>query len=117
VKVTFLVLTAASMKMTVTAMLHREESYKFIDVSEVLTVSIIMAKMVAAVSTSETWVNFYRSTRCNIPEDKSSSATKFNSTSCMCVQGRLNVTAHPGSLACTSFKINIYKDGCLLVCR
>jgi hypothetical protein len=39
------------------------------DVSEVLTFSIIIALLMEAVSTSETSVTFYHSTRCNISED------------------------------------------------
>jgi hypothetical protein len=35
----------------------------------VLAASIIIALMMDAVSTSETSVNFYQSTRCNNPED------------------------------------------------
>jgi hypothetical protein len=48
-------------------MLRRAVWYKLIDVSEMLTASIIkaMRSMMEAVSTSETSVNFY-----HIPEDK-----------------------------------------------
>jgi hypothetical protein len=44
---------------------------KFIDVSEVLAASIIRAKtlMMETARTSETSVNVYQTTRCNIPED------------------------------------------------
>jgi hypothetical protein len=41
---------------------------KMIDVSEVLTVSIIRVLMIEAVSTSETSASFYQTTRLNIPE-------------------------------------------------
>jgi hypothetical protein len=41
----------------------------FTDVSEVLTASIIRAIMMEAASTYETSVNFYQTTRRNIPED------------------------------------------------
>jgi hypothetical protein len=43
------------------------------DVLEVLTASITRAMMEAA-STSETLANFYRATRCKIPEDTQSSS-------------------------------------------
>jgi hypothetical protein len=49
-------------------MLHRVVWQKLTDVLEVLTASIIRA-MMEAVSTSEMFVNFYQSTRRNIPED------------------------------------------------
>jgi hypothetical protein len=39
---------------------------KFTDVSEAL---MAFALMMEAASTSETLVNFYKTTRCNIPED------------------------------------------------
>jgi hypothetical protein len=42
---------------------------KFTDVSEVFAASIIIALMMEAASTSETSVNFYQTTRRNIPED------------------------------------------------
>jgi hypothetical protein len=42
-------------------------SYKLTDVSEVLTVSII-ALIMEAINISETLVNFYETTRRNIPE-------------------------------------------------
>jgi hypothetical protein len=48
-------------------MLRRAPWQKFTDVSEVLTASI--ALMMEAVSTSETSVSFYQTTRRNIPED------------------------------------------------
>jgi hypothetical protein len=38
-------------------------------VSEVLVASVIIALMMEAASTSETWVNFYQTTRLNIPEN------------------------------------------------
>jgi hypothetical protein len=44
-------------------------SLKLTDVSKVLTASIIRALMMEAVSTSETLVNFYQTTRLNIPEN------------------------------------------------
>jgi hypothetical protein len=52
-------------------MLRRAVRYKFTDVSEVLTASIIkaIALMMEAVSTSETSVSFYQNTRRIIPED------------------------------------------------
>jgi hypothetical protein len=49
-------------------MLRRVELKKLIGVSKVLTVSIIPMMMKAA-SNSETSVNFYETTRRNIPED------------------------------------------------
>jgi hypothetical protein len=42
---------------------------EFTDVSEVLAASIIRAIMMEAVSTSQTSVNFYQTTRRNNPED------------------------------------------------
>jgi hypothetical protein len=55
------------MKMTVSC---REVSQKLTDVSEVFTAYyIIIALMMEAVSTSETSVNFYETSRRNIPED------------------------------------------------
>jgi hypothetical protein len=39
------------------------------DVSEVLTASIIRAMVMEAISTSETSVNFYQTTRRSVPED------------------------------------------------
>jgi hypothetical protein len=50
-------------------MLGRVVWQKFTDVLVVLTASIIIALMMEAVSTSETSVNFYQTTRRNIPED------------------------------------------------
>jgi hypothetical protein len=41
----------------------------FTDVSQVLAASIIRALMMEAASTSETLVNFIKTTRRNIPED------------------------------------------------
>jgi hypothetical protein len=49
-------------------MLRRAVWYKFTDVSELLNASSIMT-MMEAVSTSETSVNFYPTTRRKIPED------------------------------------------------
>jgi hypothetical protein len=49
-------------------MLRRVVSQKFTDVPEVLTASTIAATT-EAVTTSETLVNSYESTRLNIPED------------------------------------------------
>jgi hypothetical protein len=50
-------------------------TYKLTDVSEVLTDSTIMIKLIAltmnAVSTSETSANFYETIRCNMLEDNS----------------------------------------------
>jgi hypothetical protein len=43
--------------------------YKFADVSEVLAASIIIALMMEVARASETSVNFYQSTKRNIPED------------------------------------------------
>jgi hypothetical protein len=45
-----------------------QSSRKETDVSEVLTASVIIAVMMEAVSTSETSVDFYQTTRRNIPE-------------------------------------------------
>jgi hypothetical protein len=42
----------------------------FTEVSEVFTASINRAPMMESVSTSETSVNFYQTTRRNIPEDR-----------------------------------------------
>jgi hypothetical protein len=53
-------------------MLRRVVWYKFTDVSVVLAASIIramIALIMEAVSTSETSVNFYHTTRHNNPED------------------------------------------------
>jgi hypothetical protein len=52
-------------------MLRRVIWYKFTDVLDVLTSSIIraIALMMEAVHTSETSVSFYKTTRRNIPED------------------------------------------------
>jgi hypothetical protein len=50
-------------------MLRRVVSQDVTDVSEVLTTSIIIVLMMEAVSTSKTSVNFYDTTRRNIPED------------------------------------------------
>jgi hypothetical protein len=50
-------------------MLRRVVWSKFTGVSEVLAVSIIRADYEAG-STSETSVNFYQTTRRNIPEDR-----------------------------------------------
>jgi hypothetical protein len=50
-------------------MSHRVVWYKFTEVSEVLAASIIIALMMEAVSASETSVNFYETTRRNLPED------------------------------------------------
>jgi hypothetical protein len=49
-------------------MLHPVVWQKFSDVSEVIAAYII-ALMMKAASTSETLVNFYQTTRLNIPED------------------------------------------------
>jgi hypothetical protein len=46
--------------------LRRVVWYKMTDVSELLTASVLMMK---TVSTSETSVNIYQTTRCNMPED------------------------------------------------
>jgi hypothetical protein len=43
--------------------------YKFTDVSEVLTASLIIAMMMEAVNTSEASVHFYQIIRRNISED------------------------------------------------
>jgi hypothetical protein len=43
--------------------------WKFTDVSEVLTASIIRAMTIEAASSCETSVNFYQTTQRNIPED------------------------------------------------
>jgi hypothetical protein len=43
--------------------------YNITDVSEVLATSIIIAMVMESASTSETSVNFYRTTRRNIPQD------------------------------------------------
>jgi hypothetical protein len=51
-----------------TEMLGHVVSWKLTDVSEVLTAPII-ALMMEAVSISDTSVNFYETTRFNIPED------------------------------------------------
>jgi hypothetical protein len=59
-------------------MLRRVVWWKFTDISEVLSASIfraisiiraLIALQMEAVSTSETSVNFYQTTRRNIPED------------------------------------------------
>jgi hypothetical protein len=50
-------------------MLRRVIWYKFTDVSEVLAASIIIALMKEAEGISETLVNVYQTTWCNIPED------------------------------------------------
>jgi hypothetical protein len=39
------------------------------DISEVLTYSIIRVKMMEVVNISETSVNLYQTTQCNIPKD------------------------------------------------
>jgi hypothetical protein len=51
-------------------MLLRVFWYKFTDVSEVLAASIIRAitLVMEAAVTSETSVNFYQTSRCNVPE-------------------------------------------------
>jgi hypothetical protein len=41
----------------------------FTDISEVLAAFIIRVLMMEAANTSEMSVNFYQTTRCNIPED------------------------------------------------
>jgi hypothetical protein len=57
-------------------MLHRVVWWKFTDVSEALAASItkaiiaFIAQIMAAISTSETSVNFYQPTRRNNAEDK-----------------------------------------------
>jgi hypothetical protein len=50
-------------------MTHHVVWYTLTDISEVLTVSIIKALMMEAVSTSETSGNIYQTTPHNIPED------------------------------------------------
>jgi hypothetical protein len=50
-------------------MLRRVVWYKSADVSEMLAASIIIALMMGAANTSETSINFYQTTRRNIPED------------------------------------------------
>jgi hypothetical protein len=50
-------------------MLHRAVWWKYTNVSEVLAASIIRVMIMGAASTSETSVNFYQTTRRNIPED------------------------------------------------
>jgi hypothetical protein len=59
------------MKMTVFWDVAPYSLVKFTDVSEVLAAPIIRAiiLMMEAVSICETWVNFYQTTRCNIPEE------------------------------------------------
>jgi hypothetical protein len=64
----FHVLTVASMKMTVFWDVAPCSRWKFTEVSEVLATSIIRATMEAE-NISETSVNFYHTTRRNIPED------------------------------------------------
>jgi hypothetical protein len=61
----FQVLKAASIQMESSGMLRCVVWYKFTDVSEMITISL----MTEAVSTSETSVNFYETTRRNITED------------------------------------------------
>jgi hypothetical protein len=56
------------MKMT-SDVLHKMSPYKFTDVSELLTASIIRALMMEAVSICETLVTFCETTRLNIPDD------------------------------------------------
>jgi hypothetical protein len=70
--VKFQVLTTASTQMY-SGMLHRVVWQKFTDVSEVLP-----ALMIEAASTSETSVNFYQTTRRNIPEDSHRKWTDWN---------------------------------------
>jgi hypothetical protein len=62
---------------------------KFTDVSEVLTAYIIraIALMTEAVCTSETSLNFYQTTRHNIPED-----------SHLHTRGRENLTSHQNTI-------------------
>jgi hypothetical protein len=50
-------------------MLRRVVWYKFTDISEVVSASIIIALMMEAASISETSVNFYQTTRRNISVD------------------------------------------------
>jgi hypothetical protein len=50
-------------------MLRRVVWQKFTYISEELAAFIIRAMMIEAASTSEAPVNFYQTTRCNIPED------------------------------------------------
>jgi hypothetical protein len=62
------------MKMTIFWDVEPCRLVDFTDVSEVLTTSIIRATiirslMMEVVRTSETSVNFYQTTRCNITED------------------------------------------------
>jgi hypothetical protein len=64
IRMRLLVLTAASMKITVFGLLRCVVWYKLTNVSEVLT-----ALMMEAVSISETSVHFYQTTQHNIPED------------------------------------------------
>jgi hypothetical protein len=44
------------------------------DVSEVLTASIIMTKMMQAIRTSDTSISFYEATLRNIPQESSSNS-------------------------------------------
>jgi hypothetical protein len=64
--VRFQVLSEANMS---SGKLRRVVSKKLTDVLEVLTASIIIVVMMEAVSTSETSVSFYKTTRRNIPKD------------------------------------------------
>jgi hypothetical protein len=70
--VTYQALTAANVKMTVFCDIAPSSLVKLTDVSEVFTDSIIRtirALIMETVCTSETSVNFYETTRHNIPED------------------------------------------------
>jgi hypothetical protein len=67
--VRFEALTAASMKFRVFGDVVPCSHLKFFDVSEVRTASIIIARMIEAVRTTETAVNCNVTTRYYIPED------------------------------------------------
>jgi hypothetical protein len=58
-------------------MLRRVVCQKITDVSKVLAAArgLLIALMMEAASTSETSVNFYQTTRLNIPEDSQQSAS------------------------------------------
>jgi hypothetical protein len=83
-------------------MLRRVVWYKFANVSEVLFASIIKARslislIMESLSTSETSVNFYETTRRNIPEDRHFHALrrenpKSHSIMIICNEDELSVT-------------------------
>jgi hypothetical protein len=82
-------------------MLRRVVSYKFTDVSETLTASIIIAPMMEAASTPETSESYHETTRRNIPEYGHDLHTRrrvnlkhHNPSACVCTEVLIEFRQH-----------------------